>query len=174
MIARALFVNETKLRVFDFDDVLVKTDSKIKVIHSSGSISYLTPGQYAKYTPKSGDKFDYKDFRNVNNPTIIKAYYTVLKRIAQSNKVVYILTARKAYKPVYKFIQDTGIMNVFVVALDSADPQAKADWIENKIKSDKITDLYFIDDSHQNVEAIKKMTINYPKVKSKIQLAKYK
>ncbi len=44
---------EKKLRVFDFDDTLVKTKSHIYVKHSDGKNSKLTPGEYAIYEPKN-------------------------------------------------------------------------------------------------------------------------
>jgi hypothetical protein len=40
-----------KLRVFDFDDTLVKTKSHIYVKHGDGKESKLTPGEYAIYEP---------------------------------------------------------------------------------------------------------------------------
>ncbi len=51
-----------KLRVFDFDDTLVKTNSFIYVKHSGGKESKLTPGEYAIYEPKADDQFDFSDF----------------------------------------------------------------------------------------------------------------
>ena len=61
------------LRVFDLDDTLVKTSSNIKVTHKDGKETVLTPGEYAVYKPKAGDKFDYSDFKRIlKNPKIIK------------------------------------------------------------------------------------------------------
>ena len=48
MISRNLFVESKKLRVFDFDDTLVKTTSFIYVTNK-GKTRKLTPGQYALY-----------------------------------------------------------------------------------------------------------------------------
>jgi phosphoglycolate phosphatase-like HAD superfamily hydrolase len=46
-LARTLFTEDKKLRVFDFDDTLVKTTSFIYVTHADGKKQKLTPGQYA-------------------------------------------------------------------------------------------------------------------------------
>ena len=81
MIARSLFVEDKKLRVFDFDDTLVKTTSYIYITHKDGKTSKLTPGQYAVYKERPGDQFDFKDFNQVKNPRIIKAYFELLRRI---------------------------------------------------------------------------------------------
>ena len=60
MLVRSLFVESKKLRVFDFDDTLVKTTSYIYVTNN-GKKRKLTPGQYAIYKEKPGDEFDFKD-----------------------------------------------------------------------------------------------------------------
>ena len=70
-----------KLRVFDFDDTLVKTGSLIHVISAAGEKFDLTPGQYAVYTPQEGDQFDYSDFEkliNHSNRTVFGWYFTAM------------------------------------------------------------------------------------------------
>jgi hypothetical protein len=173
MISRSLFVESKKLRIFDFDDSLVTTKSHIYVTHSNGKETVLTPGEYAVYVPKRGDIFDYSDFSQVKNPKLIKAYFEVLRRTASKNETVFILTARAAYKPVKQFIDSTGIRNVYVVALGDSNPEKKADWIEDKIKSAGYDDVYFIDDSPKNIDAVRKRLSKYPNVKSRLQLAKH-
>jgi FMN phosphatase YigB (HAD superfamily) len=173
-IARGLFAESKKLRVYDFDDTLVKTNSFIYVTHKDGKISKLSPGQYAVYKEQPGDKFDYKDFQQVSNPKIIKGYVELLKRMVNSggDRKVYILTARAAYRPVFQFIKDLGINGVEVIALGDANPEKKADWIEQQIKLNNFDDIYFIDDSSKNIDAVRKRLKEYPNVKQKLQLAK--
>ena len=55
-----------------------------------------------------------------------------------------------------------------MVALADSDPQKKADWIEGKIK-DGVTDVFFIDDSHKNVSAVKALSKKYPKISLKVR-----
>jgi phosphoglycolate phosphatase-like HAD superfamily hydrolase len=173
-IARSLFTEDKKLRVFDFDDTLVKTASFIYVTHKDGRKSKLTPGKYAVYKEKQGDEFDFRDFQEVKNPKVIKGYFQLLKNMAKdSDKVVYILTARAAYKPVYDFIRDSGIKDVFVVALGDNNPESKADWIENQIKKNGFDNVYFVDDSSKNVDAVRKRLANYTNIRKKIQLVKH-
>ena len=62
-ISRTLFSEDKKLRIFDFDDVLVRTNSSIYVTHKDGNKSKLSPGQYAVYKERPGDTFDFKDFQ---------------------------------------------------------------------------------------------------------------
>jgi phosphoglycolate phosphatase-like HAD superfamily hydrolase len=176
-ISRSLFVESKKLRIFDMDDTLVTTTSYIYVDNEkSGKKFRLTPGEYAVYVPKSGDVFDYSDFQKIQNPKIIKGYFQILKRMASmasGDRRVYILTARSAYKPVHKFIKDSGITGVYVVALGDADPEKKADWIEAKVKDEGYDDVFFVDDSQKNIDAVKKRLRTYPNVKQKIQIVKH-
>ena len=173
MLSAFLPMNEAKgdkkLRVFDFDDTQVKTKSNIYVKNKDGKESKLTPGEYAVYEPKDGDKFDFSDFESVKRPQEIKGVTRLLKNILRvGGSDVVILTARSAYKPVKDYLKDVGIDNIFVVALADADPQKKANWIEDKIKSG-VDDVFFIDDSHKNVAAVKALAKKYPKVSLKVR-----
>ncbi len=172
-ISRSLFVESKKLRVYDFDDTLVKTNSFIYVTHKDGKTSKLTPGQYAIYKEQPGDEFDYRDFQQVTNPQIIKGYVELLRRMVNSggSREVFILTARSAERPVSQFIKDLGIKGVTVVALGDNNPEKKADWIEDKVK-DGFDDIFFVDDSPKNIDAVRKRLSNY-NIKKKIQQVKH-
>jgi len=168
-------VDETKkLRVFDFDDTLVKTKSHIYITHGDGKKSKLTPGEYAIYEPKDGDKYDFSDFEQVKQPQEIKGVTKLLKTVARAEgeRKVVILTARSAYKPVKDYLKDIGLDGIYVVALADADPQKKADWIEDKIKKG-YNDVFFIDDSHKNVNAVSKLKDKYPNIKMKVSHVKH-
>lgn len=172
MLSAFIPMNEAKsekLRVFDFDDTLVQTKSHIYVTHKDGKKSTFTPGEYAIYEPKDGDKFDFSDFQKVNQPQEIKGVTRLLKNILRvGGSDVVILTARSAYKPVKDYLKDIGVDKVFVVALADSDPQKKADWIESKIKSG-VKDVFFIDDSHKNVQAVKSLSKKYPNISLKVR-----
>lgn len=159
-----------KLRVFDFDDTLVQTKSHIYITHKDGKKSKLTPGEYAVYEPKSGDKFDFSDFEKVKQPQEIKGVTELLRRIARAEgeRKIVILTARGTYKPVKDYLEDIGLRDIYVVALNSADPQDKANWIEQKIK-EGYNDVFFIDDSHKNVQAVQALEKKYPDIKLQVR-----
>jgi hypothetical protein len=163
-----------KLRVFDFDDTLVKTKSHIYIKHKDGKKSKLTPGEYAIYEPKEGDNYDFSDFEQVKQPQEIKGVTKLLKTVvrAEGERKVVILTARAAYKPVKDYLQDIGLEGIYVVALASNNPQDKADWIEDKIKKG-YNDVFFIDDSHKNITAVNKLKDKYPNIKMKISHVKH-
>ena len=161
-----------KLRVFDFDDTLVQTNSHIYITHKTGKKSKLTPGEYAVYEPKKGDKFDFSDFDKVNQPQEIKGVTRLLKNIVRvGGSEIVILTARGAYMPIKRYLADIGLNGIYVVALADADPKKKADWIEDKVK-DGFDDIFFVDDSPKNIDAVRKRLSNY-NIKKKIQQVKH-
>ena len=174
-ISRSLFVESKKLRIFDFDDTLVKTNSFIYVTHKDGKKSKLSPGEYAVYKERPGDQYDFSDFQKVTDPKLIKGYVELLKRMAASDsgRTIYILTARAAYRPVYDFIRSVGIRNIEVVALGDNNPEKKADWIEGKVKDEGYDDVFFVDDSEKNIAAVRKRLKDYPNIKQKIQQVKH-
>ena len=166
-------LTEKKLRVFDFDDTLVKSNSKVYVMNK-GKRKTLTPGQFAIYKKKSGDEFDFSDFDKVIEPKQIKSMFRVFNNIykASGSRRLTILTARAAYKPVRKFLKDVGFSNVYVVALGDANPQKKADWVQSQIQKG-YNDILFLDDSSKNVNAVKKLKQKYPNIKMDARVVKY-
>jgi GTP-dependent phosphoenolpyruvate carboxykinase len=57
--------------------------------------------------------------------------------------------------------------------LGDANPEKKADWIEQKVKDEGYDDVFFVDDSQKNIDAVKKRLRNYPNIKQKIQIVKH-
>lgn len=177
MIARSLFNESKKLRVFDFDDTLVFTNSYIYVKTIDGREKKLTPGEYALYDEKPGEEYDFRDFYSVQEPQELKRITKVLKRIINKNKGegVFILTARPqaVEKHVHKYLKDIGInRKIPVTGLQNNDPRAKSDWIEDKIDNEGYDDVYFADDSIKNVNAVKKM-LRTKNIKWRVQHIKH-
>jgi len=152
------------LSVFDFDDTLIKTDSWVYVEKPDGTEMQLNPGEFAEYKIKRGEKFNFRDFdRKLRNPQIIKKNVDLLKKqLNSAGRKVTILTARRLGAPINHFFKTIGI-NPYVVALGSADPQKKADWIENEIKKGYDT-IYFMDDSKKNIKAVADLQDKYPNI----------
>ena len=171
-----LFENlSKKLRIFDFDDTLVKSNSRVKVIHKDGTFTMLTPGQYAVYDKKDVETMDYSEFKKVIDPKEIKALTKVLRQFynAAGQRRITILNARGVSGPIKNFMKKIGITNIEIVALGDSNPQKKADWIEDKIVKDGYNDVFFVDDSEKNVRAVSALKTKYPSVKWNIRLAKY-
>ena len=166
-------LTEKKLRVFDFDDTLVKSNSKVYVVNK-GKKKTLRPGEFAIYKKKSGDEFDFSDFDKVIEPKQIKSMFKVFNNIykASGSRRLTILTARPAYNTVRKFLKDVGFNDVYVVALGDSNPQKKADWIKSQIQKG-YNDILFLDDSPKNVKVVKKLKQKYPNIKMDARVVKY-
>lgn len=165
-----------KLRVFDFDDTIAISNSRVKVKHADGRSTMLTPGQYAVYDKKEGDVMDFSEFDEVIEPKEIKAVVKILRNFynASGQRKLTILTARGVSEPIRKFMNTIGIKNMEIIALNDSDPQKKADWIEDMIKNKGYDDIFFIDDSEKNVRAVSRLKTKYPNVRWNIRLAKYR
>jgi len=151
-------------KIFDFDDTLATTDTRVRVAHKDGTESYLDPAQYAVYDAKPGDEFDYTEFNQMlrSPKPIDKIWKLLVKALKNPRNKVTILTARKLAFPIRYWLKSMGL-DVYVVAVASSDPQKKVDWIENEIKRGA-TDITFIDDSHKNVKAVAKLGEKYPTI----------
>ena len=138
---------QNKLRVFDFDDTLVKTGSMVHVTDSSGNTFDLTPGEYAVYSPSPGDQFDYSDFEKLIQPKTIQWTAKILRSITGKGGEVVILTARANPQPVKEFLQQANLPDREVIALGDSNPEKKADYIRRRIELDALEHVEFFDDS---------------------------
>ncbi len=157
-----------KLRVFDFDDTLVKTDSRIYYRRGDGDEKSLSPGEFAVHKSHPDDVFDFRDFQGVlRNPREIKWVVNILQHVyaKYGPSDVMILTARHEYKPIRQFLVDIGVPGTFVVALGTNSPQAKANYIEQRIIQDELEYVEFFDDSIHNINAVDELSTRYPGVK---------
>lgn len=162
-----LNLNKT-LRVFDFDDTLIKSNSKV-IVHNSGETKYLTPAEFAIYEPKVGDKFDYSEFQKVVEPKQIRYTFNILKNLIKTSdkpdRKLSILTARgsSANSNIRKYLDDQGIntKNIEIITLGDANPQEKANWIAKQIENGYVN-VEFWDDSYKNLQAVGDLKNKYP------------
>ena len=176
------YLGENKLRVFDFDDTLVKTDGMVGLRKVDGTESYLTPGEYAVYEPEEGDEFDFSQFGSeLINPREIPDVTKVFRRILDSGlngRKVAILTARasNAKPAIEDFISQMGYdpNDIEIVTLGDSDPFAKSAWIDSQIQQG-YTQVYFTDDSRKNVDAVAALKDKYasnPEIRIRAQHVK--
>lgn len=160
-------IQTKKLRVFDFDDTLFHTTAKVLLKQGPGKFSYLTPAEYAVYEPKPGDEFDFSQFETIINPQIIKPVAKRFYKIVNAggkDRLTVILTARgdEANKHIKNIINKIFKIDLPVITLGTGNPQAKADWIVDKINNEGFNDIFFIDDSPKNVNAVFNSIKNLP------------
>jgi len=175
------YINEAKLRVFDFDDTLAHTDAKVMLYKSDGSTQILSPAEYAVYEPEPEDQFDFSQFEGpLINPREVKAITKVFRRVMDAgfdDRKVAILTARApgSREAIKGFVSEMGYDpdSIEIITLGSSDPMDKADWIDQQIQQG-YNDVYFVDDSYKNIKAVNLLKQKYqedPQVKIRTQEA---
>jgi len=157
-----------KLRIFDFDDTLAKVKATIYV-NNNGKEFTLTPAEFAVYSAKPGDVFNFREFNAVIKTAVpIKTNINLLKQAAANPTTkTTILTARMLAYPVKRYLQKTFNLDIYVVAVGSSNPMLKANYIEKEIKKG-YNDIIFIDDAYKNVKAVESLKLKYPEVKLEV------
>lgn len=153
------------LYIFDFDDTLAETHSRVWVVNPTTGRHAITPAQYAVYEPDPADTFDFSEFEELIKPEELPKYVQRLKSAIKSGQDVSIVTARSSTKPVAQFLQQIGVnKGVKIATVGSSDPQKKLDYIEQKIKSGNFSDVVMYDDSPKNIDAFKTLGRRYPNI----------
>ena len=167
-----------KIRVFDFDDTLAKSKSKVIVTLEDGTVEKINATEFAKNAEvliAEGAQFDFTEFEQViegkKGPL-----FNVAKKIADARGTedLFILTARpqSAAGPIKSFMKALGINIPLknITGLADGTPAAKARWIAGKA-TEGYNDFYFADDATKNVAAVKEI-LDQIDVKSRVQQAR--
>ena len=173
------YLTEFKLRVFDFDDTIAKSDSNIHITTDTGEKIEMTTDEYATHKINPDYEYDFSEFDEVINPREIKQITNIIRNALNAGtegREIAILTARDpaAEGPIRDYIESIGLdtSKITFALLGSSDPADKAAWIANKIENGA-TDVLFFDDSGKNVEAVNSLSEQYPNVKIKARKVKY-
>jgi hypothetical protein len=150
----------TTLYIFDFDDTLIDSDASIRINHVNGSTSELSSEDYAKYTEVPGDEFDFSDFDAYpKNPEIIEPVFAELRAaiITEGAESVVILTARSNPTPVRLFLNENNIPKIDIETMSSSDPNTKASFILDKVRSESYDEVIVFEDNVRNIRTIRKV-----------------
>ena len=151
------------LHVFDFDDTLIRSDSRVHVTKDDGTLLSLNSTQYKDYKKEPDDEFDYSEFAEYpKNPQFIDTVLAELKAalVLDGSGSVVILTARADTKPVVDFLADNGLVGIEVVGTGTDDPYSKANYILGRLKSEELDEVIVFEDSIKNIRAIRKVVTN--------------
>lgn len=148
------------LYVFDFDDTLIKSQSKVVINKPDGTRLKLSSTEYKGYVKEDGDSFDYSEFDAY--PKGASFIDSVLAELHAAIALdgpgsVVILTARQNPRPVRAFLADNKLSGVDVIATGSDDPYSKADYIMSRLKSEDFDEVVVFEDSIKNIRAIRKV-----------------
>ena len=168
-----------KARVFDFDDTLAKTNSKVLYTLPDVTEGSLDATQFAEQyneLQEAGATFDYSEFNQVKDGSK-GPLATLAKRFTESkgDRDVFVLTARPAEsaEAIQEFLRSTLGISIplrNISGLGNGTPGAKAMWVAEKV-SEGYNDVFFADDSKANVDAVSRMLDNLGATK-RVQQAK--
>jgi fructose-specific component phosphotransferase system IIB-like protein len=175
--ARDLNAPKKGISIFDFDDTLATTDSKVIVNMPDGNVKEITPAEFAKQhesLQNEGATFDFSQFNEVIDgkpgPLVAKLKKAIDKF---GNKDVFVLTARPqaSAQAIFDFLKGIGLEIPLqnITGLEDGTPQAKANWVIGKA-GEGYNDFYFTDDVYKNVKAVQD-ALEVVDVKSKTRLA---
>ena len=156
------------LHIFDFDDTLVNSKSKVRISHADGSSSELQSSEYATYDEKPGDVMDFSDFDSYpQEAEIIEDVFSELSAAIEKDGIesVVILTARAEADPVREFMEHSGISNISVHAVGSSDPKDKAKYVLERLKEKSVNLIRVFEDNARNLREIRKVVRKNGEVK---------
>tara|TARA_R100000951_G_scaffold46159_1_gene39200 strand:+ start:2265 stop:12074 length:9810 start_codon:yes stop_codon:yes gene_type:complete len=166
-----------KIRVFDFDDTIAKSNN-IVIAKKDGKEIKLNAEDFAKKGLELKDKgweMDFSDFNKVTDGSR-GPLFNVAEKIkeARGNEDLFILTARapESREAIYEFLKAEGLefKKENIIGLGNSTGEAKANWLVDKA-AEGYNDFYFADDAPQNVKAAKE-SMSLLDVKSKTQLVR--
>ena len=108
-------INEKKIRVFDFDDTLARSNSKVLYTMPDGTKGKLTATQFAKDSARlesEGAIFNFDEFSKIIDGQK-GPLFNVAKKIqdARGSEDIFVLTARpqEAAGPIKEFLASIGL-----------------------------------------------------------------
>ena len=177
-----------EITFFDIDDTLFEGEAKVLVKDSitHAILEELTPAKYNNYKNNSKEYLDFSQFTStdkfVETSTpmtktiqILQDFYEIAKT---SDSEVYLLTARGDFDKKEEFIEflikngieaghkDEQKVHVFragnIPGLDNAGKKYRI--IKNLLQNSDFETVRLYDDSEDNLEAFKKLELDYPNI----------
>ena len=178
MNARNPNAPEKGISVFDFDDTIAQSNSKVLYILPDGKQGKINATEFALQSADleaAGAIFDFSEFSKVIEGKKGPLFDLAVKRQDKfTSKDIFILTARPqdAAIAIHAFLKGMGLTIPInnITGLADGKASAKADWIIGKA-AEGYNNFYFADDAYKNVEAVQKV-LDIIDVKREVQLAK--
>lgn len=175
---RAGEITPKKLVVFDIDDTLVNTQTKIHVIKDGTVVHSLNSHDFTHYKLKPGESFDFEDFRNArdffdNHKPIIPMMNQLRRDINTGNKVVMV-TARADFDDKELFLDtfrkygiDMNKVHVYRAGNNEqgSTEERKKIIIKNLLDKDDYTKAIMYDDAKPNLHTFIELKKDHPKTR---------
>mgnify|MGYP001175016125 FL=1 len=156
-------MKRNNITIFDVDDTLVVTKSKIKVHNpKTGFQVDLTPQQFNTFKKRPNDKLDFSDFQSLDilkAGKIIEWVFSILRRTIAKGKPVGIITARDDSSLIQQFLSHNGI-NInpnYIFAINDPALKLKGSTAERKKEAFRkfidmgFNNFTFFDDDRENI-----------------------
>ncbi len=165
-----------KLVIFDIDDTLVYTQTKVKVVKDGEVVDELNSQQFTHYKLKPGEEFDFGAFRSArdffhHSQPIVPMIKQLRDDIATGNRVAMV-TARADFDDKETFLKtfekwDVDMNRVHVYrAGNITDPigihDKKKIIIRRLLDSENFTKAIMYDDSVPNLKSFLELKSEYP------------
>ena len=175
---KASEISPKKLVVFDIDDTLVHTQTKVHVVKDGEVVDSLNSHDFTHYRLKPGEEFDFSGFRNAReffekSKPIIPMMNQLKRDIATGNKVVMV-TARADFddKELFldtfrKFGIDMGKVHVYRAgnSKEGTTEERKKAIIKNLLEKDDYSKAIMYDDAKPNLHTFMELKKDHPRTK---------
>ena len=145
------------LFIFDFDDTLAITDSRVRVIRDGQDI-LMTSREFAHFPIRSTDTIDFGDFMRASG-TLIQDTVEIMQQAILDGADVHIVTARAIAQPVTNFLEEQLGHAPPVVA--TAGSAGKVPWLEQKLATGDYDRVVVFEDCEKNIRALKDTVDNF-------------
>ena len=143
-----------ELFIFDFDDTLAITDSRVKIIIKDTGVQKLMTSRefaYFPFDPTTMD-VDFDDFMRADG-TLIRDTIDLMQQAMMDGADVFIVTARAVGPPVEKFL--TKQLGSCPPVVATAGSSGKVPWLMNQLRSKHYDRVVVFEDCVKNIRALK-------------------
>ena len=170
-------VPKGSLTIFDIDDTLFTTTTKVLVKRGGNPVNALTPAEFNVYTLKDDEVFDFSQFRSAkafaDTARPIGNVFRIAKKLINRlvpNKRIIIVTARsdlddkKLFLATFKkYGFDTDKVHVYRAGnILKHGAEAKKDIIRDQINKGKYISVKMFDDAKANLDKFIELHREYP------------
>lgn len=167
------------LTIFDIDDTLFNTTTKVLVKRGGKTVNALTPAEFNVYKLKDNEEFDFSQFRSAkvfaDTAKPIGNVFRIAKKLINRlvpNKRIIIVTARsdlddkKLFLATFKkYGFDTDKVHVYRAGnIPKHGAEAKKDIIRDQINKGKYVSVKMFDDAKANLDKFIELHSEFPNV----------
>lgn len=173
---RSSEIQPRKLVIFDIDDTLVHTQTKVHVVKDGQVVKSLNSHEFTHYKLEPGEEFDFKDFRNAReffekSRPIIPMINQLKKDINTGNKVVMV-TARDDFDDKELFLDtfrkygiDMSKVHVYRagrIKTKTSTEEKKKSIISDLLNKDNYNKAIMYDDAKPNLDSFVSLKKEHP------------